>query len=245
MTKLRVLIVDDERICRHGIVRLLEADPTVEIAGEAANGLEAVESIARLRPDLVFLDIQMPEMDGFEALRALRPDETPRVIFVTAYDQYALRAFEVNALDYFLKPFSDERFAAALARAKTEAGRSLEALLRSSHAPERFVVRTGNKVRFVAVEDVDWIEAAQNYVCLHAGKESGLLRETMNSLEQTLRPAGFVRIHRGLLVNARRIGEISSIGEGEYEIRAGVHLLKSSRHYRKQVAALLRGRRPA
>ena len=245
MTRLRVLIVDDERICRLGIVRLLEADPTVEIAGEAANGLEAVEAITRLRPDLVLLDIQMPEMDGFEALRALRPEETPRVIFVTAYDQYALRAFEVNALDYLLKPFSDERFAASLARAKTETGRSLEALLRSSRAPERFVVRTGNKVRFLSVQDVDWIEAAQNYVCLHAGEESGLLRETMNSLEQILRPAGFVRIHRGLMVNARRIGEICSIGEGEYEIRAGKHLLKSSRHYRKQIAALLRGGRPA
>lgn len=245
MKKMRVLIVDDERICRTGIARLLQTDPTVEIAGEAANGLEAVEAIARLRPDLVFLDIQMPEMDGFETLRALRPDETPRVIFVTAYDQYAIRAFEVNALDYLLKPFSDERFASALARAKTEVGRSLEALLQSASAPRRFVVRTGNKVRFVAVEDVDWIEAAQNYVCLHSGADSGLLRETMNSLEQSLRPAGFVRIHRGLMVNAGRIREISSIGEGEYEIRAGIHLLKSSRYYRKQVGALLRGGRPA
>jgi two-component system, LytTR family, response regulator len=245
MNKLRVLIIDDERICRFGIARLLEADPTVEIAGEAANGLQAVEAIARLRPDLVFLDIQMPEMDGFEALRALRPEETPRVIFVTAYDQYAIRAFEVNALDYLLKPFSDERFAAALDRAKHEVGQSLEALLHSAAPPRRFVVRTGNKVRFVAVQDIDWIEAAQNYVCLHAGEESGLLRETMNSIETTLGPAGFVRIHRGLMVNARRIREISSIGEGEYEIRAGIHLLKSSRHYRKQVAALLRGDRPA
>jgi len=160
MKRLRVLIVDDERICRTGIVRMLEADPEVELAGEAANGLEAVEAIASVRPDLVFLDIQMPEMDGFEVLRALRPEETPRVIFVTAYDQYALRAFEVNALDYLLKPFSDERFAAALARAKTEAAPSLEAVLNTTRAPQRFVVRTGSKVRFVAVEDVDWIESA-------------------------------------------------------------------------------------
>jgi two-component system LytT family response regulator len=241
MMRLRVLIVDDERICRTGIVRMLEADPEVELAGEAANGLEALEAIESVRPDLVFLDIQMPEMDGFEVLRALRPEETPRVIFVTAYDQYALRAFEVNALDYLLKPFSDERFAAALARAKTEAAPSLEAVLNTTRAPQRFVVRTGSKVRFVAVEDVDWIEAAQNYVCLHAGEESGLLRETMNSLENSLRPAGFVRIHRGLMVNSRRIREISSIGGGEYEIQIGSRLLKSSRHYRNLVAVLVRG----
>jgi two-component system, LytTR family, response regulator len=241
MIKLRVVIIDDERICRSGLARLLRPDPEVEIAGEAANGLEAVSAICALRPDLVFLDVQMPEMDGFEVLRALAPAETPRVIFVTAYDQYALRAFEVNALDYLLKPFSDERFAAALARAKTAPGRQLGCLWRDAPAPERFVLRTGSRARFVAVEDVEWIEAAQNYVCLHTGDDSGLLRETMNALEKSLAPAQFVRIHRGLLVNARRIREISAIGGGEYEIAVGKRLLKSSRHYRRAVAALLRG----
>ena len=143
-------------------------------------------------------------------------------------------------LSIISSPFSNERFAVALARAKTEAAPPLEALLQTTRAPERFVVRTGRKVRFMPVEDVDWIEAAQNYVCLHAGEHSGLLRETMNSLENCLRPMGFVRIHRGLMVNARRICEISSIGGGEYEIQMGNRLLKSSRHYRDLVMALVR-----
>jgi two-component system LytT family response regulator len=243
MKKLRTLIVDDERICRSGVARLLRHDAEVEVVGEAANGLEAVSAIATLRPDLAFLDIQMPEMDGFEVLRALSPEETPRIIFVTAYDQYALKAFEVNALDYLLKPYSDERFAAALTRAKTGPAWSVDGVLNTSRAAQRFVVRTGAKVRFVAVEDVDWIEAAQNYVCLHAGNETGLLRETMNALVARLGPAGFVRIHRSLLVNSRSIREISVLGGGEYEILLGGCLLKSSRHYRRMVAALLR--RPA
>jgi two-component system LytT family response regulator len=241
--KLRVLIVDDERICRTGVTRLLRVDAEVELAGEAANGLEAVSAITTLRPDLVFLDIQMPEMDGFEVLRALSPEETPRIIFVTAYDQYALKAFEVNALDYLLKPYSDERFAAALARAKTTPAWSVDGILNSTRAPERFVLRTGSKVRFVAVEDVEWIEAAQNYLCLHTGKETGLLRETMNALETRLAPAGFVRIHRGLLINSRSIREIYVLGDGEYEMQVGNSLLKSSRRYRRAVAALVR--RPA
>ena len=242
MKKLRALIVDDEPICRAGVARLLRDDREVEIVGEAGNGLDAVAAISGLRPDLVFLDIQMPEMGGFEVLRALAPAETPRVIFVTAYDQYALQAFEVNALDYLLKPYSDERFAVALARAKAGPASSVDGVLRFTQA-ERFVVRTGSKVRFVAVEDIDWIEAAENYVCLHAGGETGLWRETMTSLERRLRPAGFVRIHRGLLINARKIREISVLGDGEYEILTGNRLLKSSRHYRRAVAALLR--RPA
>ncbi|HYL73666.1 MAG TPA: response regulator [Bryobacteraceae bacterium] len=240
MKKLQVLIVDDERICRHGLARLLKVDPEVEIAGECANGLEAVAAIRELHPDLVFLDIQMPEMDGFEVLRSLAPEETPRVIFVTAYDQHAIRAFEINALDYLLKPFSDERFARALARAKAGGGGSLNKLLAHGPAPERFVVRSGARARFIAVEDVDWIESAQNYVCLHAGEDSGLLRQTMNSLEKSLRAAHFVRIHRAMLVNTQRIHEITAIGGGEYELLVGGRLLKSSRRYQRAVSALLR-----
>jgi len=242
MKPLRVLIVDDERICRSGLAAFLQDDPEVTVAGECANGLEAVTAIRTLHPDLVFLDIQMPEMDGFEVLRALAPQETPRVIFVTAYDQYAIRAFEVNALDYLLKPFSRERFAAALARAKSGGARPLGSLLDQAAAPVRFVVRSGARSRFIAVDDVDWIEAAQNYVCLHAGEESGLLRQTMNSLEKSLAPAQFVRIHRAILVNSHRIREIHAIGEGEYEVLAGGRLLKSSRRYRRAVSALIRGR---
>ncbi|HLJ51620.1 MAG TPA: response regulator [Bryobacteraceae bacterium] len=240
MKKLRTLVVDDERICRHGLLRLLRIDPEVEIAGECANGLDAVAAIRENRPDLVFLDIQMPEMDGFAVLRSLAPDETPRVIFVTAYDQYAIRAFEINALDYLLKPFSDERFANALARAKNIPARPLDNLLEQTPSPARFVVRSGGRARFIAVEDVDWIESAQNYVCLHAGEDSGLLRETMASLEERLRPAQFVRIHRALLVNACRVREINSIGEGEYELLVGGRLLKSSRGYRRAVTNLIR-----
>lgn len=239
---LRVLIVDDERISRSGIVRLLAPDPEVRIAGECANGLEAVEAIRSERPDLVFLDVQMPEMDGFEVLRALKPEETPRVIFVTAYDQYAIQAFEVNALDYLLKPFSDERFASALARAKASRGASLDKLFEGTPAPARFVVRSGAKARFIAVQDVDWIESAQNYVCLHAGEDTGLLRDTMSSLEKTLQAAHFVRIHRGLLVNTLRVREISSLGGGEYEMQVGRALLKSSRRYRRAVTELIRNR---
>jgi two-component system LytT family response regulator len=246
MKKIRALIVDDERICRSAVAGLLREDPEVEIAGEARNGFEAVAGITTLRPDLVFLDIQMPEMDGFEVLRALAPEETPHIVFITAYDQYAVKAFEVNALDYLLKPYSDERFRLALTRAKTGSAQpavsaqNVDGVLMSMPAAHRFVVRTGSKVRFIAVEDVDWIEAAQNYVCLHAGKETGLLRQTMNTLEMSLRPAGFVRIHRRVLVNSERIREISGLGDGEYEILVGDRILKSSRHYRRTVSSIVR-----
>ncbi len=238
MTKLPVLIVDDERICRGGILRLLATDPEIEIAGECANGLDAVAAIRAQRPGLVFLDIQMPEMGGFEVLRALAPEETPAVIFVTAYDQYAIQAFEVNALDYLLKPFSDERFARALARAKAAPRQSLAGLLEGGPRPMRFVVRSGGRARFIDVADVDWIESAENYVCLHAGAESGLLRETMNSLEARLQQ--FVRIHRTLLVNSSHIREISALGSGEYEVLVGERLLKSSRRYQRAVTHLIR-----
>lgn len=241
MKKLRVLIVDDERICRGGLTRLLNADPDVEIAGECANGLEAIAAIRTQKLDLVFLDVQMPEMNGFEVLRALAPEETPRIIFVTAYDQYAIQAFEVNALDYLLKPYSDERFRGALARAKAGRAISLTTLLEKAPAPTRFVIRSGARARFITAEDVDWIEAAQNYVCIHVGDESGLLRETMASLETLLQPQHFVRIHRALLVNGRRIREIIAIGDGEYEVQVGGRLLKSSRRYRRAVTALIHG----
>lgn len=240
MTKLPVLIVDDERICRSGLIRLLAAEPDIEIAGECANGLEAVAAIRAMPLGLVFLDIQMPEMDGFEVLRSLCPEETPRVIFVTAYDQYAIQAFEVNALDYLLKPFSDERFRRALARARATPQQALTNLLTGTSPPARFVVRSGGRARFIAVEDVDWIESAENYVCLHAGSESGLLRETMNSLEARLQPAQFIRIHRALLVNASRVRQISALGGGEYELVVGTQLLKSSRRYQRAVTRLLR-----
>jgi two-component system LytT family response regulator len=236
MTKLPVLIVDDERICRSGILRLLADDPEIEIAGECTNGLDAVAAIRGRRPGLVLLDIQMPEMDGFEVLRALAPHETPAVIFVTAYDQYAIQAFEINALDYL--PFSDERFARALARAKSASRQSLAAFLEGG--PMRFVVRGAERARFIDVADVDWIESAENYVCLHSGAESGLLRETMNSLEVRLREAHFVRIHRKLLVNASHIREVSALGNGEYEVFVGEKLLKSSRRYQRAVTTLIR-----
>jgi two-component system, LytTR family, response regulator len=158
------------------------------------------------------------------------------------YDQYAIRAFEVNALDYLSKPYSDERFRAALNRVKSGRAKSLTKLLEQTHSPTRFVIRSGPRARFISVEDVDWIEAAQNYVCIHAGSESGLLRETMRSLEKCLQAAQFVRIHRALLVNATRIREIVAIGEGEYELLVGGRLLKSSRRYRRAVTAMIQGR---
>jgi two-component system, LytTR family, response regulator len=236
--KLRAIIVDDEELARQILREYLDKAGDVEIVAECANGFEAVKAAGEHRPDLLFLDIQMPKLDGFEVLQLIDPPVA--VIFVTAYDQYAIRAFEVNALDYLLKPFSDERFDRALARARSEPPPSLAKLLEETPPPARFVVRSGARARFIAVEDIDWIESAENYVCLHAGEESGLLRETMSSLEARLQPAQFVRIHRALLVNARHISEISALGGGEYEVLVGGHLLKSSRRYRRAVTTLLR-----
>jgi two-component system, LytTR family, response regulator len=216
--RIKVVIVDDEPLAREGVRMLLAGDRDVEVVAECGSGRDAVATIKRLRPDLVFLDVQMPEISGFDVLAAL--DELPAVIFVTAYDKYALRAFEVHALDYLLKPYDDERFAQALARAKRQLhvstlGERLLSLLESRREAEeqqpylsRVAIRDAGRVLFVDVSDVDWIEAADYYVQLHVGEKSYLHRESMQRLEERLDPARFLRIHRSAIVNRARVREL-------------------------------------
>ena len=246
--KIRALIVDDEPLGRERIRSLLRADAEVEIAGEAANGRAAVASIKKLKPDLIFLDVQMPEMDGFEVLESLDAEEMPAVIFVTAYDRYAVQAFEVHALDYLLKSFDRERFDAAVARAKSEITQRKEeglqprlaALLEELQSRRKFVsrlvIRAAGRIHFLRAEEIDWIEAADNYVRIHAGSDSHLLRETMQSLERRLDPAKFARIHRSTIVNVDRIREMQPLFHGDYAVRLhdGTELTLS-RGYREKL----------
>jgi two-component system LytT family response regulator len=225
---IRVLLVDDEPLARQRLRALLEAEPDMEIAGECADGGQAVEAIRRHRPDLVFLDVRMPELDGFGVLDALAEEPRPAVVFVTAYDRFALKAFEVNALDYLLKPFDRERFRKALERAREQIGRTqgeevsaqLRDLLKDARDGrkylDRVVIKSASRVFFLRVGEIDWIEAAGNYLKLHAGGEAHLLRETMNNLEARLDPACFLRIHRSTIVNIERIQELQPWFHGDY-----------------------------
>ena len=262
MEKIRTLIVDDEPLAREGVRVLLQHDPDVEVVGECANGREAVRAIKNLGPDLLFLDVQMPEIDGFGVLNRIDAASMPVVVFITAYDQHALRAFEVHALDYLLKPFKDDRFRMALEHAKTqirqqqvsEASQRLVALLEqtTSESPtpapsndkphlRRLVVKTGGRVFFIKVEDIDWIEAADYYVRLHVGPAAHLLRETMNNLERQLDPQQFQRIHRSTIVQLDRIAALEPVYHGNYVVllRDGTKL-KMSRRHRQKVEAVLR-----
>jgi two-component system LytT family response regulator len=225
----RVLIVDDEPLARRGVCVRLRNFPDVKIVGECGDGESAVDSILSLEPDLVFLDVQMPGVDGFDVLRALPAERLPAVIFLTAHEEHALRAFEVHALDYLLKPLDDERLAAAVNRAQKQldtaskavmAGRILRLLDQNSKQyASRFVVRTGSRIQVVSAEDLEWIAAADDYSELHTRNSTYLLRETMNSLEQKLDPARFVRIHRSRIVRLDRILELRTIENREYMVR--------------------------
>lgn len=218
-SKLQALIVDDEPPARAVIRRMLKDHADIELIGECSNGAEALAALRRQTPDLIFLDIQMPEMDGFALLEALG-ERMPAVIFVTAYDQYAVRAFEVAAVDYLLKPFDHERLAKALQRAKTNLGEKngqerteqMLTLLTQIHAQsehlQRFVIKTNGRVLLVPAADVEWIEVEGNYLRLHAGKASHLIRETMNNLETRLDARKFVRIHRSTMVNIDCVKEL-------------------------------------
>ncbi len=251
MTKIRTLIVDDESLARERIKRYLGAEADIEIVGECANGKEAVESIDSLSPDLLFLDIQMPEMDGFGVLGAIGSQRVPAIIFVTAYDKYALKAFEVHALDYLLKPFNRERFRRSLARAREQLDHDrmgqldqrllslLEDLKAEQKHLDRLVVRSVGRVFFLKTDEIDWIEAAGNYVRLHVGREGHLLRETMNRLEAKLNPDKFLRIHRSTLVNIDRIKELQPLFSGDYTVilRDG-RQLTLSRSYRDKLLEL-------
>jgi two-component system LytT family response regulator len=245
VNKIRTLVVDDEPVARARVVSLLGEEPDIEVVGECSSGSQAVSAITEQTPDLVFLDVQMPEMDGFELARALGSDRMPAVVFVTAFDQYALRAFEIHALDYLLKPFSAQRFKSALSHAReqlaqrhaTTIGRHLLALLpdiqRREATLDRLVVKSSGRIYFVRTADIDWCEAAGNYISLHVGQQCHLIRETMNRLETQLDPSHFVRIHRSTIVNVERIQELRSSFNGEHVVllRNGTRLALS-RGYR-------------
>jgi len=228
--KIRTLIVDDEQLARERLRQLLQNEAEIELIGECADGHEAVAAIQKQSPELVFLDIQMPELDGFGVLEAIHAEPSPVVVFVTAHDKFALRAFEVHAVDYLLKPFDRERFQTALQRAiervkhrDTQALQqrqsALLAELRPSPKPaERLAVKSGGRVVFVKISDIDWIEAAHNYVELHVGKESHLLRETLNAIEERLSSEQFVRISRSTIVNIDRVKELQPLFHGEYTV---------------------------
>lgn len=267
--RLRTLIVDDEPLARRTIRNLLAEDPDVEVVGECGGGAEAVESIRRRPPDLLFLDIQMPGMDGFGILSQIELERISAVIFVTAYDAYALKAFEVHALDYLLKPFTDERFREALARAKSHVelrearglAESLRAFLRGRAGAEdetpapvvsvrkggyltRFMVKVGGRVIFINPADVDWIEADNYYVKLHVGGHAHLLRLSMKELEERLDPKTFWRTHRSAIINLDRVKELHQHPSGEYVVvlRDGTEL-KLSRARRERLQELLMGER--
>lgn len=211
--RIRTLIVDDEPIARRTLRLLLARDPDIELVGEC-DGVEAVAAIEKSRPDLLFLDVQMPEVDGFQVLERAGIETVPAVVFVTAYGQHALRAFEVDAVDYLLKPFDDERFAATLRRVKSSLGRAAEKPVHR-HL-RRLVIRTAGRVLLVRVEDIDWIEAADYYARVHVGGKSYLIRQTMGELEQALDPAMFFRLHRSGIVNLDKIRELVPHFKGEY-----------------------------
>jgi two-component system LytT family response regulator len=246
-----VLLVDDELLARELLREMLQGDSQVEIVGESVNGSEAIESIRLHSPDLIFLDVQMPGLGGFEVLEALGKD-APYVIFVTAYDQYAVRAFEVNALDYLLKPFDQERFDVALQRAKAQimSGRNggadqrilalLEEIKAGNKYLERLVIKGGGRIYFLETAEIDWIEAEGNYVSVHSAKKSHLLRETISSLEAQLDPKKFVRIHRSSIVRLDHIQELQPWFHGEYRIilHDGTQLTLSRNFKDKLQAAL-------
>jgi len=247
---LKTLIVDDEPLAREGLRALLSQDADVSAIGEAKDGREAVASIRESNPDLVFLDVQMPEMDGFAVVRTIGAEHMPAVVFVTAHDQYAIQAFEINALDYLLKPVIEERFVKALVRVKSRShsnaadlNRQIMGLIETIASPPRYVkrlaVRSAAKTLFVDVGDVDWIDAAENYVELHVGRTSHLVHVTMNAIEKSLDPQVFLRIHRSVIVNLGRIKSLESSTHGEYvlTLQDGARL-QSGRTYSERLRVL-------
>lgn len=248
--KIRTIIIDDEELARERLRGLLAREPGIELIGEAADGRGAVDMIDKLKPDLIFLDVQMPELNGFEVLGAV--EAKPNVVFVTAHDKFALKAFDVHAVDYLLKPFDRERFQTALQRAVSkiesqkpaEKTAQLDAVLEEVRQPakplERLLVKTEGRVLLIKVEDIDWVEAADNYVSLHVGKESHMMRETMSSLESRLPPRKFMRISRSTIVNLERIQELHPMFHGEYVVvlKNGAKL-SLSRTYRDKLDQLM------
>jgi two-component system LytT family response regulator len=249
--RIRTLIVDDEQLARERLQALLKDDPDIHIIGECATGNEAVDAIRNESPDLVFLDVQMPEGNGFEVLESVDFHKMPIVVFVTAYDQYAVRAFDVHALDYLLKPFDHARFEKTLIRAKSEVvlrnstnvDQKLLALLEHIESNkkhvDRILVKSSGRVFFLRFDEIDWIESAGNYVKLHVGNESHLLRETMTQMERKLDSGKFVRVHRTSIVNIDRIKELQPWFNGDYIVLLlNGAKLTASRGYKKKLSEL-------
>jgi two-component system LytT family response regulator len=252
-TTLQVLVVDDEAPARRKILRLLRQEPDVQVVGEAGGAESAIVAIEKHRPDLVFLDVQLPGTDGFGVVEAIPPKAMPRVVFVTAHDQYALRAFEVHAFDYLLKPFGEERFRTVLQRAREQNAQSsdgfaarirelLGQLQRERSFPDRLLVHENARAHFVAIRDISWIEADRNYLILHCGAKTHTLRGTLETLAGTLDPKVFVRINRGSLVRLDAIRELQPWFHGEYKVllKDGATELRWSRRYVKQRPELLK-----
>jgi two-component system, LytTR family, response regulator len=252
--KIRTVIVDDEELGRDRIQSLLEQQPDVEIIAICSDGASAVETIERAQPDLVFLDVQMPGMDGFEVVENLEPTSLPAIVFVTAHDGHAIRAFEIHALDFLLKPFDQTRFEKALERARGQLARNqsqgpvidsrivslLEELHEERKYPERLIIKSSGRVFFVRTEEIDWVEASGNYVKVHTKSEAHLLRESMKNMEAKLDPKTFVRIHRSAIVNIDRIKELEPWFHGEYIVimRDGTRLT-ASRVFSDRLSALI------
>ena len=254
---LRVVIADDERLARHKMRVLLESEPSVVVVAECQDGRQTVSAINCLHPDLLLLDIQMPDLDGFQVLSEIAPSDLPVVIFTSAYDQYAIRAFEANALDYLLKPFDQGRLHHAMERARAELAKSesreissrlMQLLSQFKSAPaiapaeaeSRLVIKAKGRVIFLDADEVDWVEAAANYVRLNVGKESYLLRETISRTSERLNPNQFIRIHRSTIVNVRKIKELIPVNSGEYVVvlRNGKEL-SCSRGYRSHLQQVI------
>lgn len=245
-SRLRVLLADDEPIARRGLARLLSSEPGIDLVASCATGREALDAIRQHRPDLAFLDIAMPAMTGIEVMRELAPGERPAVVFVTAFDRFAIEAFDLHAVDYLLKPFDEERFRTAMARtrerlrgrpaAESRLEQLLSTLEKRGVPPRQLSVRVGDRIVLVPVDDLDWIDAEDNYARLHARGKAYLIRETMRALEQKLDPAGFARIHRSTIVNLARVAELRPLPNGEYQVQLrGGARLTLSRGYRDAV----------
>lgn len=248
--KVRTLIADDEPLARDRLRQLLAERPEIVLVGECGDGRQAVEAIQKQAPELIFLDIQMPELDGFEVLEAVSVEPMPVIVFVTAHNQFALRAFEVHAMDYLLKPFDRERFESALSRAleqvkHREAGRSeaqtavLSEMQAAAKPLERLAVKSDGRITILKIAEIDWIEAAHNYVEIHQDKQSHLLREPISAIEQRLPPEKFVRISRSVIVNVDKVKQLEPLFHGEYSVTMqNGERLTLSRRYRNKLPQL-------
>ncbi|MFC1493205.1 LytR/AlgR family response regulator transcription factor [candidate division KSB1 bacterium] len=251
---IRSLIVDDEIAAREIIKNYLSDDGSFEVIGESGNGIDAVKQIVEKKPDLVFLDIQMPEMDGFEVIGTIGLEDLPHIVFVTAFDQYAIKAFEINAIDYLLKPFDRIRFLSAINRAKehllskkaieNQLSNLLSNIKRESHYLSKIMVKTGGRVYFLKADDIKWIEAASNYIKIFSGRDSYLVKDTLNNFEKKINPNQFVRIHRSCIINVNFIHEIQPWDKNNHlVILEDGKELKLSRSYKDKIFDLF-GSRP-